>query len=382
MRNRILQITVLAFLFAFAPHIVSPIAPPVVVAEAAEAGDDKAAFRVAYKAYQAAVEAKDADAAEAAAHEALELGESIFPDDSPSLAALHVNYGMALVDTKRAKDAMKPLRSGIKRYEELYGKKDERLIDPLWSLADAHSGVGERSEEGKVRARLLRLVEEINGRDSLIFAEANLELGKSYYLGYENQRRARRYIQEAYDAYGRFFGQPAYKTGVAAFWLGKAAQQRRKRDTAEKRFLEALEIFEKTAPPGHNLQLLAHTYLIKLYEDRGRSEEANLHCQAISRLRPLAGVDGYTPLYKKYPIYPRTAQIAGRSGYVLVEFSVTAIGTVANATVVEFGGGRRKEFQRAALKAVEGFRYAPAVEDGKLVETTGVRNLITFEIDD
>lgn len=44
MQSRIIQITVLAFLFAFAPPLA-----------AAEAGDDKAAFRVAYKAYQAAV---------------------------------------------------------------------------------------------------------------------------------------------------------------------------------------------------------------------------------------------------------------------------------------------------------------------------------------
>lgn len=118
--------------------------------------------------------------------------------------------------------------------------------------------------------------------------------------------------------------------------------------------------------------------MIQLLEEMGRSDDATLHCQAISRIRPLVGVDGYKPLYKGYPVYPRRAQESGRSGYVLVDFSVTTFGAVANATIVESGGG--KDFERAALEAVSTFRYAPAVKDGMLVETTDVRNLITFEI--
>ncbi len=376
MRSRFIQMVILALVFVFAPP--------------AAAEGEKDAFRAAYKAYQAAVEAKDVEAMVTTAGEALELGKSVFPDDSPSLAALHINYGMALVDAgtgntgaypRTASQAIAPLREGIKRYEILYGKNDERLIAPLWSLADSYRAEVPRDGDATdVYKRVLKLVTDVHGKNSLLFAEINLAIGRSFYVSFYEQKRAFHYFEKAYEAFENYYGQPAYKTGVAALWLGKSAEQRRSRRKAEDYYLTALQIFEETVPPGHELQLMAHTHLIKLYEDRGKSDEATLHCQAISRLRPLVGVDGFTPLYKKHPSYPRNAQRAGRDGYVLVEFSVTAIGTVANASVIESEGG--KDFERAALKAVEGFRYAPAVQDGVLIETKGVRNLISFQIAD
>ena len=382
MQYRILQIAALAFLFAFAPHIAPPLA-------AAEAGDDKAAFRVAYKAYQAAVEAKDADAAVTAAEEALELGKSVFPDDSPSLPVLYINYGKAILeaavwahDFKNREAVIEPFEEAINRYESLYGENDGRLIDPLRWLADVHSRFSQHDDEIEIRERVLLLVEVLHGGDSYAFAEASMETGRSFYSSYRRYKSAPRHFQIAYDIYGHNDDTSGYKLGLAAFWLGKAAEQSRKRKFAEERYLEALDIFEETSPPGHELQILAHTYLIKLYEERGKGEEAALHCQAISRLRPLVGVDGYQPLYIRHPVYPRSALRAERSGYVLVDFTVTTSGTVANASVVESKGGRGKEFEHAALEALSYFRYAPAVQDGKLVETTGVRNVITFEIDD
>lgn len=369
MQKHIIRIVTLALVFAFAQP-----APP------AAAEGEKAAFRAAYKAYQEAVEARDAEAAVAAAHEALDLGKLVLPDDSPSLAALYVNYGTTLLDSRRKLEAIEPLDEGLERYEDLYGKDDERLIDPLWLLIEAGKGGGQSDSTVPLAYRLHLLVAKHHGKDSLAYADTALELGKVLFFSFSKRRRATRYFKESYEAYARVYGQPAYKTGIAAFWLGKAAEQSRSGKGAEERYLEALEIFETTAPTGHELQLLAHTYLIKLYEERGQSDEATLHCQAISQLRPLAGVDGYTPLYKKPPNYPRSAQIAGRGGFVLVDFTVTADGSVANATVVESKGG--KSFEREALKAVLGFRYAPAVQDGELIETTGVKNLITFQMVD
>jgi TonB family protein len=369
MGSRIIQIIVLALVFALA----SP-------AAVALAEGEKAAFRAAYKTYQEAVEAGDAEAIVTTAEEALDLGDAVFSDDSPSLAALHINFGEALLNAKQAGEAIKPLKEGIKRFEALYGKDDARLMDPLFWLVQASRGDVQGDDHIPLVRRFLKLVTLHHGEDSLSYADANLELGRAHYFSFSTQRRASRYFRDSYDAYARVYGQPAYKTGVAALWMGKAAQQNGRRAKAEEFYLDALRIFEETSPPGHKLQLQVHAFLIGLYEDRGKSEEATLHCQAISRLRPLAGVDGFQPLYKKYPVYPGSARAAAREGFVLVEFTVTSSGMVANASVIESKGGRA--FERAAMKAVEGFRYAPAVQDGELVETTGVRNLITFKIAD
>lgn len=347
------------------------------------AGDqtDREKFRTAYALYQLAIENKNPEAATITAKQALDLGKGIFPDDSPSLAALYVNYGMALVDSESHSDAIGPLKEGIKQLEKLYGEDDESLIDPLWALVDAYRP--DFSKSDKVMAyqkRILRIVGKTLGKDSFVFAEINLKIGETLYANYGDQRRAPAYLEIAYETYQRLYGGPAYKTGIAAFWLGKSAKQQGKNKEAEKHFLNALALFEDTSPSGHDLQLATHTYLIILYEDQGMSSKADIHCQAIALLRPQAYIDSYHPLYKMNPRYPRSAAISGREGYVVIEYTVTTLGTVTNLKAIESEGG--KDFEKAAVIAGKTYRYAPAVKNGKIVETAGVKTKITFLLAD
>jgi len=85
----------------------------------------------------------------------------------------------------------------------------------------------------------------------------------------------------------------------------------------------------------------------------------------------------YLPIVKVAPVYPSRALSRGLEGYVIVEFTVTRTGTVANVTVVE---STSTLFERAATEAALKFKYKPRVIDGEAVEVPGVRNKITFEI--
>ena len=87
----------------------------------------------------------------------------------------------------------------------------------------------------------------------------------------------------------------------------------------------------------------------------------------------------YLPIVKVAPIYPRRAQSRGLSGYVIVEFTVTRSGTVKDAVVVE---SSNSVFERAAVAAALKFKYKPRVIDGEPVEVPGVRNKITFQLED
>lgn len=95
-------------------------------------------------------------------------------------------------------------------------------------------------------------------------------------------------------------------------------------------------------------------------------------------LRTLSNAEAMA-LVKPQPHYPRRALERGLEGYVIVEFTVTGSGTVADVRVVE---ASHPLFERAALTAAAGFRYKPRVVDGRPVPTAGVRNRFTFEIDD
>ena len=93
---------------------------------------------------------------------------------------------------------------------------------------------------------------------------------------------------------------------------------------------------------------------------------------------PMTELQNYVPIFKKPPKYPRAALKAGISGDVIVEFNVDENGFVVQPEMVSFNG--HKAFVKSALKAAEGFRYAPAFVDGKAVVTRGVRNRIIYEI--
>ena len=103
----------------------------------------------------------------------------------------------------------------------------------------------------------------------------------------------------------------------------------------------------------------------------------------------------YLPIVKVQPVYPRRALSRGMSGWVIVEFTVTAQGTVRDPVIVSncaWIKGPRSEgecednpnsiFDSAAVRAAEKFKYKPKVIDGQPVDTAGVQNKITFELVD
>ena len=92
----------------------------------------------------------------------------------------------------------------------------------------------------------------------------------------------------------------------------------------------------------------------------------------------LPGDDEYLPIVKVRPIYPNNALARGIEGYVIVEFTVTTLGTVKDVGVIE--SQPKGVFDRAALQAASKFKYKPRVINGEAIEVHGVQNKVTFEI--
>jgi len=65
------------------------------------------------------------------------------------------------------------------------------------------------------------------------------------------------------------------------------------------------------------------------------------------------------------PMYPREAAIAGIEGWVKVEFTITPLGTVTDATVVDADPARI--FNREAIRAILKWKFKPRVIDGTAV---------------
>lgn len=81
------------------------------------------------------------------------------------------------------------------------------------------------------------------------------------------------------------------------------------------------------------------------------------------------------PIVTVAPDYPRRARELGIEGYVVVEFTITATGSVADAHVVE---STHSVFDKAAVEAAGRFKYRPRVVNGRPVEIKGAETRIVF----
>jgi len=66
------------------------------------------------------------------------------------------------------------------------------------------------------------------------------------------------------------------------------------------------------------------------------------------------------------PMYPREAAISGIEGWVKVEFTITAIGTVKDPRVIDAEPAR--VFNREAIRAILKWKFKPRVLDGVAVD--------------
>ncbi len=80
------------------------------------------------------------------------------------------------------------------------------------------------------------------------------------------------------------------------------------------------------------------------------------------------------------PVYPAGLKERGVEGYVLVEYSVDAIGRVRNAAVVE--SAPPEVFDEEALRVVRSWRFQPAKRDGKPVASPRMQSRVTFQLGD
>jgi protein TonB len=86
-----------------------------------------------------------------------------------------------------------------------------------------------------------------------------------------------------------------------------------------------------------------------------------------------------TPLVQVPPMYPQRAQSRGIEGWVLIEFDISPAGQVLNPRVID--ADPAGIFDRAALRAIERWKYKPQIVDGKPVPQYNKEQLISFKIE-
>lgn len=99
-----------------------------------------------------------------------------------------------------------------------------------------------------------------------------------------------------------------------------------------------------------------------------------------SELSVAGGVDrDAVPQVRIQPDYPVGARQRGIEGWVDVQFTVAADGSVRDPIVLQ--ADPESIFDRAALQAIKGWKYNPKIEDGKPVERRALKVRIRFQLE-
>jgi len=350
-------------------------------------------FNTAYKAFRTAEQVNNAEAQHQHATEALRLGSDLFEAESQTLAVLTMNAALAYPTAwgfLPAHTALPLMRRLVTRYESLFGQDSIDVIEPLLLLAETltayslHAVPDESTADA--RTRILDTETEIASLSQRIY-----HLTKSFGPNID-----------AATVLQRLSG---LRTGFS-----------------EEAALSAIEIRDQTLGPQHPLTLSTRYFYANNFLKRAarlREFESLLEAQALpvqirtaalhqlslktntkadqyrAQLTTLLGDQGasttinnnYLPVTKTAPKYPQRALSKGRSGYVILEFTVTEVGFVEDITAIESCVYNRRGqcldkniFDKASITSAKTFRYVPRFVDGLPVRTYGVQNKVTFEV--
>lgn len=333
----------------------------------------------AYATYQQLVRDKSFSKALPYAEQALELGVELFGEYDEQTAVLTYNHGALLLRLGRYEEARTSMEQALQRYEQVFGEDSPELRPALWSLGRIRAARRDLRPASRYLKRALKLEKRVAEGKTGDYAEAEIKAGVIL-LNNGGATEAYQFLRKGHAKLKDVLGEADPRTGYAAFQLGRFHLAKENHKSASRFFAAALGTFKDPAAPSNQLELTTHAFLVQVYEEMGDSEQATQHCLAIGRMTPFDPDQEQIPLYKRPPEYPMSALQKGQEGSVIVEFSVDENGFVKNPVVVSADGG--KAFHSPALEAVRSFRYAPRFEGGEPVQTSGVKNKISFKLAD
>lgn len=330
-------------------------------------------FSDAYKAYKAAVVAKNNTDIENYALQAYKLGTQKFAADSLDLAMLALNAGDASIqnmpanpyteENKAKADALKEqafalYKVALDNYKKEYGADAVELIDPLMGLADSSS----KKDARKYLNDALDIAED--SENAMLLADTQ----KAYFEMLSNSqyytRKVRDYMLDAYQTYQQLLPENSMKRVLAGYTVGSIEYAEKHYDKAETALLYVIEQFE-ALEFDHPYELAAHAKLVEIYELQGESDKSTQHCIAIGSMQPWSPEQEQTPLFRIQPEYPMSSLKRRKEGWSQISFTVNEMGFVVDPVILNSKGG--SNFNKASLEAVKKWRYAPKFVDGKAV---------------
>ncbi|GAB5379065.1 MAG: energy transducer TonB [Aliiglaciecola sp.] len=346
-------------------------------------------FSEAFSQYNQAIENQDHTAAVEHALVALSLGQQKFGQNSENAINLQYNLGLAYLQNRQLDEGFDTLADVANQYSETKG---EVSIERFNALLDQLSSAKYLMHKGYQKAPkqytlLVETLEETLDKTQVL---SDVQQAQRLYLFskilYERPLSswffdvALEMSEKAENLLVQTLGNEDAKTVEVQFRIARFKQAQRKRTEAAEYYEKIVNTFGHEMETSHPLELASRAALVDLYERLGESDRATEHCVAIGHLTPWQSDIEPTPLYRLEPMYPMEEARKNKQGNVVLSFDIDTFGFVKNIKVISKEGSYG--FAKQARRALQKWRYAPKIVDGKPEVAKNMRVQLNFKLND
>ena len=176
-------------------------------------------FNEAYRAFQSLNQEGKPEESLEFAKTALDLAQSLFDENSETIAALSYNYALNLMDAGQQRESAREFSKTVEIYTQVFGRDSDSLASVYFDEGRANAGLNARKSTRSFQ-RGINIIGDIYGTSSLNFADINLQAG--IILSEEaNLAIAERFFERALNIYENEFGTDNLYTALANYHLGK-----------------------------------------------------------------------------------------------------------------------------------------------------------------
>lgn len=339
-------------------------------------------FSDTYKDYQLAIEQNDLSQARIFAKQAYQLGLAEFDENDLSVANLAINYASLLVEHKDevSKDHRKQsIETATQLYQQALAIYRVNFDDNAVELIELLIELAKVETDARIAKNLVEEAVDIanDSGKSLLIAETNIAAFNRIASTEYYTKSKQKWAFEALEIYETQYPENALDRIEAERIVAAIRYNRKDYKLATQHYtniIEQMQALEFT----HPFELQAHAVLVNIFEKTDKSDLATQHCLAIGQMKPWDADQEQQPLYRVPPEYPLAYAKRGKQGWVKMRFTVDEFGFVKDATIVGSEGGSK--FEKASLKALKQWRYAPKFKNGKAISAESTVQL-DFHLD-
>lgn len=322
------------------------------------------------------------------AKKALDLGKAEFASDSENIVNLHYNLAESFTLNKKHMQAFRAMNPVIKGYKKLYGSSSEELFQAQIDQLNRLPKIKNRKHKVLIK-EVKPLVVELIETGSALINKSTQKKAQLYYLLSKNLSQipvvyitkgdAKQYTELAYEELFASKGPAFASTIELQLRLAGFEQSAGNNERAINLYENLLATSSANSKTTYPNAIAARQGLIEIYEESGQFDKSNEHCVAIGKKAPCKEYKNLEILSRKAPKYPASAARDKRQGWVNMSYNIDKKGSVKDIKVIESKGG--KDFEKAAIAALKGWRYAPVVENGKAIVVKDLSMRLDFRLE-